>query len=128
MASVSINYKIIGHHVSHFRHERRLTQDQLAEKAGISKQFLGNIECGKSIPSVKTVLSLCDALDVSPNDLLNYAAVHDPDAPCTLRDDSNIFVDTITNRLFPQEEKTLYISLDDLPAFDITLPDPNEQV
>ncbi|MBE5799911.1 MAG: helix-turn-helix transcriptional regulator [Clostridiales bacterium] len=126
MASVNVNYRIIGLHVSTFRHQQRLTQEQLTEKAGISKQFLGNIECGKAIPSVQTVLSLCDALDVTPDDLLNHSAVHDPDAPCTLRDDANVFPDTITSRLFPQEQ-SVHISLDDLPAFDITLPDPNEQ-
>lgn len=126
MASVDVNYRIIGLHISTYRHRLNLTQDQLAEKAGLSKQFIGNIECGKAIPSLKTLLSLCDALDVTPNDLLSYSASHNADSPCTLREDHNAFSQTISDQLFPDEPKLVYIDPDDLPAFDIVLSDLND--
>jgi len=50
MANVDVNYKMIGINVSIHRHRLSLTQEVLAEKAGLSKQFVGNIECGKAIP------------------------------------------------------------------------------
>lgn len=126
MASVDVNYRIIGLNVSIHRHQRGWTQEYLAEKAGLSKQFVCNIECGRTIPSLKTVLSLCDALDVTPNDLLHHSAKHNPDAPCTLRDDHSVFHETITDHLFSQEEQETCIDPQDLPDFDITLPDLDE--
>ena len=126
MPTANINYKVIGLNVSTYRYERNLTQAQLAEKAGDSKQFVCNIECGRAIPSIQTLVSLSYALDVTANDLLRCCSTYDPDAPCTLRDDHNVFTDTLSDHLFPQSPTESYISLDDLPAFDIILPDPDE--
>ncbi|MBQ8617945.1 MAG: helix-turn-helix transcriptional regulator [Clostridia bacterium] len=126
MACVDVNYRIIGLNLSEHRHQRSWTQEQLAERAGISKQFICNLECGRAIPSLQTVLSLCDALAVSPNDLLERCSTHNPDAPCTLREDHSVFPQTLTDQLFPQEPQTVRIDPQDLPAFDITLSDPFE--
>lgn len=127
MGNVDINYRIIGLNVSIYRHQRKMTQDQLAESAGLSKQFICNIECGRGIPSLKSLVSLCCALNVSSDDLLHHSFMRDPDAPCTLRDDHSVFVQTITDRLFPQTPTEISIDPEDLPAFDITLPDPFEE-
>ncbi|MBR5224230.1 MAG: helix-turn-helix transcriptional regulator [Clostridia bacterium] len=126
MGCVTVNYRIIGLNVSIHRHAQNLTQEQLAEKSGVSKQFICNIECGRAIPSLNTVLSLCHALAVSPNDLLHHSAIHNPDAPCTLREDHSVFTDTLTDKLFPQEPQEIRIDPDDLPAFDIILHDLRE--
>lgn len=126
MGSVNVNYRIIGLNVSVHRHQKSLTQADLAEKAGLSKQFVCNIECGRAIPSLVTVLSLCDALNVTPNDLLESSSTHNPDAPCTLREDHSVFTQTLTDQLFPQEPQRICIDPQDLPAFDIILPDPFE--
>jgi len=123
MASVDINYRIIGLNVSIHRHSLNWTQEQLAEKAGLSKQFVGNIECGRAIPSLKTVLSLCDALNVTPNDLLSLASTHDPNAPCTLREELHVFKESITDQLFPPQLHEIRIDPQDLPLFDIDLTD-----
>lgn len=127
MPSVDVNYKIIGLNVSTFRHQRNWTQEELAERAGVSKQFICNIECGRAIPSLRTVLSLCDALGVSSDNLLERSSTHNSDSPCTLREDHNVFAETLTDQLFPQEEQIIRINPEDLPAFDILLPDPFEE-
>ena len=114
--------------VSIHRHKLNLTQEQLSEKAGLSKQFVCNIECGRAIPSLQTLLSLCDALGVTPNDLLVSASRHNPDAPCTLRDDHSVFDETLTDKLFPEELHEIRIDPEDLPAFDIILTDPDEEI
>ncbi|MBQ7887613.1 MAG: helix-turn-helix transcriptional regulator [Clostridia bacterium] len=127
MSNTIVNYKIIGLRVSMYRYQREWTQEELAERAGVSKQFICNIECGRTIPSLKTVLSLCHALNVNTHDLLHHCSTYDPDAPCTLRDDTNVFEQTITDQLFPQEPHEIRIDPQDLPEFDITLPDPSEE-
>lgn len=121
MGSVDINYRIIGLNVSIHRHRLNWTQDQLAEQAGLSKQYIGNIECGRAIPSLKTVLSLCDALNVTPNDLLSHASTHDPNAPCTLREELHVFEKSITDQLFPPQIREIRIDPEDLPISDIIL-------
>lgn len=126
MGCVDINYRIIGLNVSTHRYRLNLTQEQLSEKAGLSKQFICNIECGRAIPSLLTVLSLCDALGVTPNDLLTHASRHDPHAPCTLRDDHCVFGETLTDKLFPEEPHEIRIDPQDLPAFDILLTEDDE--
>lgn len=123
MGNVEVNYRIIGLNLSRIRLERSLTQERLAENAGLSKQFVCNLECGRAIPSLSTVLSLCNALSVTPNDLLHYTYDSEPDSPNALRDDHSIFTQTITDYLFPPKNHTVCIDLQDLPAFDITLPD-----
>lgn len=123
MPCVHVDFSIIGKHVRTYRQERQWTQEVLAERTGISKQFLSRLERGKGIPSVETLMSLCNALDLTPNDLLRYSSKSDPNIPCTLRDDHNVFVDTLDEKLFPSQETVYYIPLDSLPAFDVILPD-----
>ena len=126
--AVLVNHRAIGLNISAYRYQLNLTQDELAERAGISKQFLGNIERGKGIPSLKTLLSLCDALNVTPNDLLRCSSSHDPHAPCTLRDEHTVFTHTLSDQFCKPEEaaEDLFISADDLPPFDIELMDIGE--
>lgn len=126
MGCVDINYKIIGLNVSIYRHQRSWTQEYLAEQAGLSKQFVCNIECGRTIPSLQTILSLCEALSIEPNDLLRYTFKRNPDSPCTLRDDHSVFTQTITDILFPEEGGEICIAPQDLPEFDIDLFDLSE--
>ena len=61
----------IGKQVKLAREKSRLTQEQLAEKAGISASFLGHIERGTRIASLETLIELCNTLQVSPDYLLS---------------------------------------------------------
>ena len=65
-----MDYAALGERVRSFRQHLHLTQEQLAEKAEISVSFLGHIERGTRIASLETLLQLCAALTVTPNDLL----------------------------------------------------------
>lgn len=48
---------------------QRMTREQLAEKAGVSKDTIRNIEIGRNRATDATLIKLADALDVSPLDL-----------------------------------------------------------
>ena len=52
----------------------RLTQAQVAEKAGIDHSFYGQIERGVNTPSLKTFVAIAAALKVNPADLLTWRA------------------------------------------------------
>lgn len=51
------------------RKEQKLTQMSLADKAGISYGYIGDIEAGKKFPSALTLQKLCNALDLEPHQL-----------------------------------------------------------
>ena len=47
-----------------------MTQAGLAEKAEITNNFLSHIERSYSIPSLETLVRICDALGVTPDAVL----------------------------------------------------------
>jgi transcriptional regulator with XRE-family HTH domain len=51
------------------RAERYLTQSELAQKVGVSKQTIHRLEAGKTSPSLPTLRELAKALGVTPADL-----------------------------------------------------------
>ncbi len=53
-----------------WREHRGLTQQALADKAGLSKPYLSQIEAGKREPTVKTYRALAAAIEIDLDDLL----------------------------------------------------------
>lgn len=53
------------------REERGLTQDQLAERAGVSATYIGFIERGDNVPTLTIILQIASALKVRSSDLLS---------------------------------------------------------
>ena len=70
MFSTDLMYTQLGKRIKQQRILARMTQEKLAEKAGISLSFLGHIERGTRKASLDTVVKICNALKVSPNMLL----------------------------------------------------------
>lgn len=67
---MDIDYRLLGKRLKALRKDNRLTQEVLSERAGISNQYLSNIENSRSIPSLETIIALCRALNATPNDIL----------------------------------------------------------
>lgn len=51
------------------RAEKNLSQQELAEKIGVSRQTIGLIELGKYNPSLQLCLAICKALSKKLDDL-----------------------------------------------------------
>jgi len=60
----------IGDRLRTLRIRRALTQQELAEKAGISKNALNRIELSKAEPHMSTLRRLAQALNVDPAELV----------------------------------------------------------
>ena len=60
-----------GKRLRKLRRERDLTQDQLAEAAGISVDMLSNIERGVNAPSFETLAKLARVLGVRVRELFD---------------------------------------------------------
>jgi transcriptional regulator with XRE-family HTH domain len=70
----------IRHIAERLREEReklRISQMDLSYKAGLSQNQVNYIETGKRTPNLYTILSICNALQISPAVLFEH---HDSDA------------------------------------------------
>ena len=54
-----------------FRHKAGLTQEQLAEKMGVSVGFLGMMEVGRRWPNIDMLFNIARALGVAPAELID---------------------------------------------------------
>lgn len=71
-----MRYDVLGMMIKTRRKEMKLTQEDLAEKVGISASFMGHIERGSRVLSVDTLRKLCIVLDLSADDLLGIKCDH----------------------------------------------------
>lgn len=62
--------KKIGQRVRDLRKARKVSQQALAEKAGMSWQYLGNVERAEASPTLDVIEKLIKALGCSPGELL----------------------------------------------------------
>lgn len=57
--------KYIGNNILEYRKKMKLTREQLAEKSHITASHLYQLEIGNSIPSIITVIDICNALNIT---------------------------------------------------------------
>lgn len=72
-----VDYQDFGKQVRAMRRKNSLTQEELAEKVGISASFMGHIERGTRVASLETLIALCNVLKTSPHQLLNASLSDD---------------------------------------------------
>ena len=63
--------KIVGRKIKAARGKKSLTQDQLAELAGLNRVHLYRIETGRQSMTLRTLKLIADALDVKMRDLID---------------------------------------------------------
>ena len=66
-----MNQVKIGKFIADKRKEKKLTQQQLAEKLGVSDRAISNWENGKNMPDISLFPIISKELDVTVNDLMS---------------------------------------------------------
>lgn len=66
-----MNQLITGKFISHKRKEKNLTQEQLAEKLGVSNKTVSKWETGKCMPDYAVVKNLCEELEITVAELMD---------------------------------------------------------
>lgn len=66
-----MNQENIGKFIAKLRKEKKLTQEQLAEKLGVTDKSISRWENGKTMPDYSVVQQLCEILEVTVVELLN---------------------------------------------------------
>ncbi|MBE7708412.1 MAG: helix-turn-helix transcriptional regulator [Cyanobacteria bacterium SIG27] len=65
-------YRNLGVRIKYLREKAGLTQEKLAEKSGISLDYLGKIEVCINKPGLKTILKLANALKIEPYSIFKF--------------------------------------------------------
>ncbi len=78
----------VGGRIAELRRERNLTQELLAERAGLSVAMISKVEQDARRPSLATLSAIADALGMPPGDLINQGAPEggSTDSDCELTD------------------------------------------
>ena len=66
-----MNQEKIGKFIAECRKNKKLTQEKLAEKLGISDRAVSKWERGLNLPDASIMLKLCNILDINVNELLS---------------------------------------------------------
>ena len=82
-----MNQVTIGKYISQKRHELNLTQEELAEKLGVSNKTISKWENGKCMPDYSIIQNLCDALHTTLAELMDG---EDADSSVRVYDDNQI--------------------------------------
>lgn len=66
-----MNQEKIGKFIANMRKEKKLTQQDLAEKLNVSDRTIGNWENGRNMPDLSLFKPLCDELGITINELIS---------------------------------------------------------
>ncbi|MBF0231769.1 MAG: helix-turn-helix transcriptional regulator [Desulfamplus sp.] len=70
---------MIGSRIQKIRKKKGMTQDRLAEDVDISPKYLSSIERGKENPTINTLISLSESLDVDLEDFFDLIKLENPE-------------------------------------------------
>ena len=70
IGGVAVELNSIGRNIRKYRLMKKLRQEDLAEKADLSINYVGAIERGEKLPSLETLLVIINALGVSADMIL----------------------------------------------------------
>ena len=65
-------YELIGKQIKKLREIKGYTQEKLAEKSGLSLDYIGKIEVNINKPGIKAILKIANALNVDIKELFNF--------------------------------------------------------
>ena len=66
-----MNQKIIGEFITECRKNKKMTQQDLADKLGVTDRAVSHWENGRRLPDYSFLKPLCENLDISVNELLS---------------------------------------------------------
>ncbi len=68
-------YESIGKNIRKIRLEKKLRQEDLAERAGLSTNYIGMVERGEKIPALETFITILNVLEASADVILSDVLV-----------------------------------------------------
>ena len=69
-----MNQEKIGKFIAQCRKDKNITQEQLAEKLGITNKSVSRWENGKNMPDYSILKELCSILDIDVNEVFFFGS------------------------------------------------------
>ncbi len=98
---MSPDYSVIGRRIKTARLEKKLTQEELADKINVSVAFMSRVERGSSKINLKRLIQIAEVLNVSPGFLLTGSNIRSKDY---LKQDFTLILEKCT----PEQQKLIY--------------------
>lgn len=95
----------IGKNIRKFREIKKLRQEDLAEKADLTTNYIGMIERGEKIPSLETFINILNSLGVSADMVLSDVL----DNGYTVKDS---LLNEKLEKLVPEDRNRIYEVID----------------
>lgn len=123
-----MNQERIGKFIAECRKKQKMTQQELAEKLGVTDRAVSNWENGKNMPDLSLFKSLCNILNITINDLISGKKVNEKEYQAKLEEN---IVNTInyTNKKIEKQKTILaiiFIALGILVSFTAIAIFPSE--
>lgn len=103
--------KTIGQNISYFRKQKKMTQEELAEKMSVTAQAVSKWECDTSYPDITAIQTLSKVLGVGATELLEG-----PQSPVTINDAPQEVIDRRIVRIEVQTGETKVITRFPVPV------------
>ncbi len=105
----------IGRFIANCRKECNLTQEQVAEKLGVSNKTVSRWENGNGFPDVSLLQPLCDLLNISVNELLLGEKIPEDNYRKKVEENTIRILEECrfsleSGRYFPNTEETINLS------------------
>ena len=65
-------YKALGKNIKNLRENHKLTQEQLAEKSGLSLDYIGKIEVCINKPGLRSLIKISKALNIHIKEIFDF--------------------------------------------------------
>ncbi|BBH24388.1 transcriptional regulator [Paenibacillus baekrokdamisoli] len=105
--------KLIGERLRYLRKINNLTQEELAEKAGINASYIGSVERGDRNISIETLEKIINGLNVTPTEMFQF---HEIDSKYSSFENAQL-LETINSLLYHrslEEKKLIYRIIKDI--------------
>ena len=66
----------LGKNIRKYRKEKKLRQEDVAERSGLSTNYIGMVERGEKVPSLESFISILNALEISADMVLSEVLLH----------------------------------------------------
>ena len=103
----TLNYEQLGKRIKQVRKMKALSQNALAEKAGLTPNFIAKIEGNNTSISLKTLVSIANALEIS----IDYLFLNDTNMlKQGKKTSTDLFIDNMLQN-FSKSDKELLIDM-----------------
>lgn len=115
-----MNQEKIGKYIAKLRKEKKMTQEELAEKLGVSSKSISRWETGKNMPDLSLLTPLCKELGTTINELLSGEKLNEEEYQEKLEENIIKTID-FTDKKLKKSRRIFYGILIIIVLFLITL-------